>query len=414
LISAVNPVKTELLASHSRTAQEDFMPRCNLGSCALGLALLAGCLAPTDDSSPADPPADSPAQPPAKEPVPAPPPDLEPPPEPTVPTNVPGDEYDAAHHQVLYADCAAGALMALDLAGGERRVVADTWPWSEPGNECVAGALVAPGGEHVYALVDRATTESSGGASLSCLRRDLVAVETASGKTSYLNNLSTECCEGCTLRAEAGALQLDAAHGRLLHLAQTCPDNEPGCVTRLTSTALSQPSDFVQYQVSSEQAGDARVQAVTFDPADPQAQVLLLLDDGTIDSLYLPTGQRAKVATIQTAWDDDIEIQYTTGVSMDPVNQRMFVAAVALWPGPDALFVVVEMDLDSGEQTLLYDGSPTADGNLIACHPEPSFDSREDRILMVEAIDASGCSGRVFSVDASTGELSLVAGGVAP
>jgi hypothetical protein len=401
------------------------MPRCNLGSCALGLALLAGCLAPTDDSSPVDPP----GQPPAPEPEPSPLPDLRPPAPtpPPAPLNVPGDEYDAAHHQVLYADCAAGALMAVDLAGGERRVVADAWPWNAPedapedtiGSACVAGALVAPGGERVYAVVDRSFSQSEGGATVSCNIRELVAVETATGKTSYLSSLSTVCCEGCAPATlgpgAAGALQLDANHGRLLHLAESCVDGEPGsCVTKLGSTALGQPTGLIEYPVSSQQAGDARVRAFTFDPANPQTQVLLLLDDGTIDSLYLSTGQRAKVATIQTAWDDDIEIQYFTGVAMDPVSQRMFAAGVALWSGPDALFVVVEVDLDSGEQILLYDGAPTAEGTLIACHPEPAFDSRENRILMVEAVDTSGCAGRVFAVDAGTGELTLVAGGAAP
>ncbi len=388
------------------------MPRCNLGSCALGLALLAGCLSPTDDSSPADPS----GQPPVNEPAPAPPPDLRPPDEPSAPApiNVHGDGYDAAHHQVLYADCASGALMALDLAGGERRVVADAWPWTEAaGGVCVASAVVDPSGERVYALVDRTFPHPEIDAS--CSARDLVSIETASGKTSLLESLSGACCEGCSPAHDTGALQLDAAHGRLLHLVESCADGDPGsCASELTSTGLHESAWSVSYPVSSDQAGDARATAFTFDPADPQTKVLLLLEDGTIDRLDLPTGERAKAATIQAAWGDEIEIQYSTGVAMDVVNQRMYVAAVALWPGPDALFVVVEIDLDSGEQTLLYDGAPTAEGSVIACHPEPSFDSRAGRVLMVESVDTSGCAGRVFAVDASTGELTLVAGGNAP
>ena len=81
---------------------------------------------------------------------------------------------------------------------------------------------------------------------------------------------------------------------------------------------------------------------------------------------------------------------------------------MALWSGPDALFVVVEIDL-GGEQTLLYDGAPTAEGVTIACHPTPAFDTRDNRVLMVEPVDSSGCAGRVFAVDASTGALTLVA-----
>jgi hypothetical protein len=393
------------------------MARCTLGSFALGLALLAGCLAPTDDSSPAE----LPGQPPEKEPAPAPLPDLKPPPEqppPPAPMNAPGDEYDAAHHQVLYADCAAGALMAVDLAGGERRVVADAWPWSQPegeiANVCVQNAVVAPGGERAYALVDRTFPHPDGDPGLSCRATELVGIETSSGETSLLGRLSGACCENCSPMVQASALQLDAAHGRLLHLVDSCVAGEPGsCAHELTSTALDESSGWVQHRVSSEQDGGARARSFTFDPADPQNSVILLLEDGTIDRLDFANGRRDKVATIQAEWDD-IEIQYPTGVAMDPANQRMFVAAVALWSGPDALFVVVEVDLDSGEQTLLYDGAPTAEGNLIVCHPEPSFDSGEGRILMVEAVDPSGCSGRVFAVDSSTGELTLVAGGAAP
>lgn len=384
------------------------MPRCNLGSCALGLALLAGCLAPTDDSSPADPP----AQPPTKEPLPAPLPDLRPPP---APLNVPGDQYDAANHRVLYADCAAGALMSMDLAGGERRVVADAWPWSQTeGSVCVDTFVVAPGGERVYAVVDRTYPHPE--VDVSCSDSALVAIETASGKTSALGSLSDACCgEDCDIDHDDGALQLDAAHERLLYLDPACVVGEPGsCASSLVSTGLSGSAVFVTYPLSSDEAGDARVQAFTFDPAAPQRKVLLLLDDHTIDRLDFTTGERAKVATIESAWDDDIEIQYATGVAMDGAGQRLFVAAVALWPGPDALFVVVEVDLASGEQTLLYDGAPTADGNVIACHPEPSFDTRDDRVLMVESVDISGCAGRVFAVDASTGELTLVAGAAAP
>lgn len=382
------------------------MPRCNLGSCALGLALLAGCLAPTDEPSPVDLPAEEPEQPPAQQPeVPAPPgaPELEPP---APPSNVAGDAYDAAHHRVLYADCAAGALMSVDLAAGERRVVAGAWPWPEPeARTCVDSLLVGPGGEQVYAVVER-TFPEPGGADASCSATEVVAIETASGKVDVLGSMSDRCCGDCGSRA-THALQLDHAGGRLLHLDESCSGS--ACEIQLASTGLDASASPLSRPVSSDQAGDARAQALTFDPAAPQSSVLVLLDDLSIDRLDFTTGARDKVASIQAAWDD-IEIQYTTGITVDPDHQRQFVAAVALWPGPDALFVVVEVDLDSGEQTLLYDGSPASDGNAIACHPEPSFDTRENRILMVEPIDASGCAGRVFAVDAATGELSLVAG----
>jgi hypothetical protein len=381
------------------------MPRCNLGSCALGLALLAGCLAPTDEAPPVDSPADPPLQPPVTEPYEPPPPDLEPP---APPSNVPGDEYDAAQHRVLYADCAAGALMSVDLAGGERRVVADAWPWSEPASRvCVDGFVVAPGGGQVYAVVERSFPEP-GGADVSCSATEVVAIETASGKVTSLSSLSELCCGDCGRSRDTHALQVDEVGQRLLRLDESCTGS--ACDSQLASTGLSASASPLQRPVSSDQAGDARAQALTFDPAAPQSSVLVLLDDLSIDRLDFTTGARDKVASIQAAWEDEIEIQYTTGITVDPDNQRQFVAAVALWPGPDALFVVVEVDLESGEQTLLYDGRPGSDGAAIACHPEPSFDTRDNRILMVEPIDSSGCAGRVFAVDATTGELTLLAG----
>lgn len=379
------------------------MPRSNLGSCALGLALLAGCLAPTDESSPAAPPAHPPAQPPAQDPIP--PPDVKPPDTTPPVVNVPGDEYDAAHHRVLYADCAAGTLMGMDLATGERRVMVDAWPWTQSGgNVCVDSFVVDPSGEHVYAVVDRIYPQPDSAGAVTCIATELVAIETASGKTSSLS--SNACCGDCSSSLDTHALQFDAASGRLIHLDEACEGS--ACERYLTSTALSESAQPLMRPVSSDQAGGARAESFTFDPADPQ-NVLVLLDDRTVDRLHLDTGARSKAAAIPAAWDDEIEIQYPTGITVDPTTGREYVAAVALWPGPDALFVVVEVDPDSGEQSLLYDGSPTADGTTIACHPEPSFDTRDQRILMVEPVDASGCAGRVFAVDAATGELSLVA-----
>ena len=375
------------------------MPRCNLGSCALGLALLAGCLAPIEESSPAEPP----GQPPAQEPE-APQPPAQQPPAPLL--NVPGDAYDAAHHRVLYADCAAGALMSMDLADGARHVVAGAWPWpEEQGSACVDSFVVDPDGAHVYAVVER-TFPEPGAPDVSCSATELVAIETGSGKTSSLWSPSAACCGDCERAQDTHALQLDAAGGRLLHLDQDC--SAGACERYLASTGLHESAQPLLRPLSSDQAGDARAQAFTFDPADAQNSVLVLLDDLTIDRLDFGTGARDKAASIRAAWDD-IEIQYTTGITVDPVSRRQFVAAVALWPGPDALFVVVEVDAD-GEQTLLYDGAPTTEGVTIACHPTPAFDTRDNRVLMVEPVDLSGCAGRVFAVDASTGELTLVAG----
>jgi hypothetical protein len=379
------------------------MSRVALGSCALGLALLASCLAPPEDSAP-EPPAE---QPPAEQPPAEQPPAEQPPAQsPEQPGNAPGEEYDAANHRVLYGDCNAGALMAVDLATGQHSVVTATWPWTEVGARvCVQSLVVEPGGKRVFAVVERSFAQAEASAS-SCSASELVAIDTASGEVTALRAFSTGCGDDLATSRSLHAPQIDTAHRQLLHLEVGC--DAASCQSQLTSTRFDGAEGSVAQPMERVQAG-----SFILDPADPDRSALLLRDDLGLDALDFTTGKRDQRATIQAAWDD-IEIQYPTGLAADTEGQRLFVSAVALWSGPEALFVVVAIDLVTGEQALLYDGSAAADGATIACHPDPSFDSAENRVLLVERPDAFGCVANVFSVDAESGEFVRVSQGHSP
>ncbi len=385
------------------------MSRVALGSCALGLAVLASCLAPIEDSAPElpanpQPPAE---QPPAEQPPAEQPPAEQPPAQsPEQPSNAPGEEYDAANHRVLYGDCNAGALMAVDLLTGQHSVVTAAWPWTEAGaRACVQSLVVEPGGKRVFAVVERSFAQAEASAS-SCSASELVAIDTASGEVTALRTFSTGCGDDLAASRGSYAPQIDTAHRQLLHLEVGC--DAASCQSQLTSTRFDGAEGSVAQPMERVQAG-----SFILDPADPDRSALLLRDDLGLDALDFTTGKRGQRATIQAAWDD-IEIQYPTGLAADTEGQRLFVSAVALWSGPEALFVVVAIDLVTGEQTLLYDGSPAADGASIACHPDPSFDSAENRVLLVERPDAFGCVANVFSVDAESGEFARVSQGHSP
>jgi hypothetical protein len=387
------------------------MSRVALGSCALGLALLAGCLAPPEDSAPqppaGQPPVEQPpvGQPPAEQPPAEQPPAEQPPAaNPEQPGNTPGEAYDAANHRVLYGDCVAGALMAVDLATGQHGVVTAAWPWADTeARACVQSLVVEPGGTRVFAVVEREVAQPGASA---CSASELVAIDTASGEVTPLRALASGCSGALAAAPGFSAPQIDTVHGQLLHLEAAC--DATSCSDRLTSTRF----DGAEGSVLQPMEG---VQAASFilDPANPDRSALLLRDDLGLDALDFTTGKRGQRARIQATWDD-IEIQYATGVATDAERLRVFISAVALWAGPDALFVVVALDLVTGEQTLLYDGSPAADGAAIACHPDPSYDSAENRVLLVERPDAFGCVANVFSVDAETGEFARVSQGHSP
>lgn len=372
---------------------------------ALGLACLTGCSEVEEPGLQQPNPGQQPR--PAPRPGPAPQPG---------PINVPTDEYDAANHRLLLSDCTVDALVAYDLESGARSIVADTWPWTEPNTSvCISDLVVEAGGERVFAVTYRSFPEPDGSGG-SCSGSDVVSIDTRSGEVSELANIEFRCCDDCGDGQEYYALQVDMASERLLSLDLDCDPNF--CDNYLTSMGIAAdqtqrlqpvfltdcspyPDEDACFGAIDEIFGEDTV----FDPADPDHRILVLLGDDTVDAIDFSTGAREQVAAVQTVWGD-ITISSFDGLSVDAEQGRLFLTGSA--PGP--LYVVVAIELATGDQTLLYDGSPTADGEQLACRPNPAYDTRAKRVILVEQSGGYGCSGSIFAVDGATGVLTRLSG----
>ena len=147
------------------------------------------------------------------------------------------------------------------------------------------------------------------------------------------------------------------------------------------------------------------------DPLDPNHRVLVLAalygtGETHIDSIDLETGVIVESIPIQTDWGAiqlDSQYQNIADVSTDNATARVFVTLVGQGPVGEILWAVVAIDRDSGDQHLVYDGSPTADGKKLACMPNASFDIRENRLVLVEPPGEASCQGNVFTVDVVSG-----------
>lgn len=388
-----------------------------LGSCALALVLLAGCTIYVGEP---DPPPDPPANPlPEPDPPLPPPPDSDPPPPPPpMGNNVSGDEYDPANHRLLLSDCPNNALLALDLATGQRSVLIDTWPWTEPGNQpCVSGVVVAQDGRRAFATMRREIPDSSGGEGDSCISKDLVAIDLETREVIPMNNIDYEC-DPRYYRGYS-SLQIDEYQDRVLYLASSSAGDDP-TETYLSSTPF--PGEAAGPSLERNLSGGcypdqegcegqtwASVDALVFDPAAPEERALILSrkrsigesvpDQYVIDTHDLATGETLASLTLT------LEPGPMAGIAIDAEKRRLLFTRDV--PGQ---WSVIAVDLATGEETLLYDGSPTPDGQQFACSPTTAFDSRERRLLLVEPIGGrDNCTNGVFAVDVDTGAFTQIA-----
>lgn len=404
--------------------------RVPFGSCAIALALLAGCALYVDDpgpppAPPVNPPPDTPADPP---PAPPSPPDTPLPPD-TLPMgdNVPGDEYDAANNRLLISDCPNNALLALDLATGERSVFIDTWPWTEPDNEaCVGEIVVGRGGTRAFATVWRQFPYPEGGEGALCLANDLVVIDLETRDVTPLQNIYYTCCSDSCGGHTYSSLQFDEYHGRLLYLESNSAGDYSFDYLSSTPFGASQGMQLHALYVSDCLPDDelctgepwTETRLLTFDPAAP-AQRLVLLSrqypigeylDGQylVDKLDVATGAITESLAIDLI-DGNTSFGRVLDFSVDTEKQRVLLT----WGGSQAPPMVVALDLVTGEESVLYDGSPTADGAQFDCPPEAAFDPHERRLLLSEPIRngwycQDGKNG-VFALDVDTGELTQIA-----
>jgi hypothetical protein len=397
------------------------LKRTVLGACALGLALLIGCVA-----NPSDPPSNPPPMEPLPEPDPPPPPEEpppeEPPPLPPLPprppapeaTNAPGDEYDAAGHRVLVADCPSSTLLSMDADTGQRSVLIDTWPWSEPDStSCVRDLVVARDGQSAYATVER-TFERDGD---TCSSDDFVSIDTATGAVTPIYNIDTLCCDDCGSHQGIYSKQIDAFHERVLYLTQDC---EPDwCDHTLAATPFSgEPRQdlYALYPPPCYPDEDCTVPDINpvrlaFDPMDPDHHALVVIRSASaeharyIDVTDIATGEIVETIPIQTTWGD-LSATDIADISVDAEYLRVFVTLFYEgWPYPDGekLVIVVGIDRYTGDQILIYDGRPAPDGSMPACRPDASFDSSNGRLLLIEPPGGISCQDQTFALDVLTG-----------
>jgi len=340
--------------------------------------------------------------------------------------NRPGDEYDSVHHRLLRADCRAHTLTALDLSTGEIDTLVDTWPWRDSRTDtCVMDAVMLSDGRRAFAVTKSGFRDASG--SESCWAMDAVSIDTATGRVEELFNIHRNCCDDCGGYQRFDAPQADVAHQRLLFAENDCDANscdsylagsDFGAMesTRIHPVFVTDCSPYPCEEACFDELESFRLQTIAFDPADPEHRVLLLLQDDSsraaiIDSLDLDTGARQRIADVATVWGD-LGIQWFVDLVVDVDQQRLFLTGL----GTDYpwIHVVVAIDLVTGEQRLLYDGSTTG-GLNVECDYEAAYDTTERRILLAADLDdESSCSGDVFALDPDTGALTLVSPGPGP
>jgi hypothetical protein len=325
-----------------------------------------------------------------------------------------------ATNRLLVPDCPNNALLSLDLATGERSALVEFWPWAESDStSCVTSVLADPSGGRAFAVVERGFTDPTDPDGGGCSAVDLVIIDTATRDVTPIQNIHYDCSDDGGTHESYHSLQVDAFQQRLLFFESDCDPNF--CNYPVSGISLHTLADQYLYTPYTPEcypddegcSGDTwmTVTAMSFDPADPDHRLLLLVrrdltDEYRIDSLDLTTGTLTVVAEIEPTVEG-LPIGGISGFSIDAEKQRaLFVTAAG--PNTDWSWVVVAVDLLTGAHSFLYDGSPTAGGAQLECGPDAAFDADGRRVLLAEPI-GNNCSNGVFAVDADTGAFTQVA-----
>lgn len=333
--------------------------------------------------------------------------------------NHPGDEYDAYAHRVLVSDCTNQTILGIDAATGERSVVVDTWPWPEPDTTtCVDDLVVEHYGQYAYATVDRSFPDPNG-SDLSCFASDLVFIDTVYGDVFPIENISYRCCDDCGSAHVFYSPQFDTFHDRLLYLESDCsPDF---CDNSLAASPFSGGDRERVHTLYPPECIPAEPEdcigvpyvtptGLTFDPFDPDHRVMVVGRSSPtflsrLDSIDLDTGEILESFPISTMWGD-LELGYVADIAVNGNDGTVFVTMSGRRAQGDIEWAVVALNRFTGDQILVYDGHPTADGQTLSCTPNASFDSRQGRLVLVEPPGGYRCQGNAFALDVATGEFS--------
>lgn len=306
------------------------------------------------------------------------------------PINQHTDLYDPAGDRMLIAHCSRSAVLAIDLASGGESVIADQWPF--PGSEhiCPRALARAADGESFHAVVSHRYQDDGD----SCVEIELVGIS-PQGQVTPVRTLSRICADGSE---DYEAPLIDDAHGRIVLLRThgvRGSNSELVGVTRETGERTLLLDIYDDSDGSPERLG----QDLVFDPRAPDNRVLALIGhDHTIDVIDVPGRAREVLVTVQTDWDDGLEV-VPGRLAVGTAGQRLFVIGRVATG-----HAVIAVDLATGAQTLVYDGAASAQGDSITCLPQVGFDTARNRLLMFVRGTAS-CTEGLYAVDVAGGTL---------
>jgi hypothetical protein len=338
--------------------------------------------------------------------------------------NVPADEYDSLQHRVLIPDCENDALLALDLATGERSVFIDDWGWSEPDSTtCVLELSVQHESTTAYAKLVHGYPDPDGYLGY-CNSTDFVSIDTVTGEATLLWSMAVHCCEDCGALSGYDFPLLDQRNDRFLYveadggadwreyLLDMAP-SEGGLLEYLEQLSPAAPCNPAEDEGCTYRPSYEPI-AMLLDPADPDNRLLVFARDTAnpeapfVEVRDLATGDLIETFAIQTTWGD-LSTGSTIDVSADIATQRVLVTTAGGVPGGDTAWPVIAIDSTTGAQTLLHDGDPTAAEPVFpqGCRPSTALDKRTGRLILIgESGGDFDCPGNDFALDLATGTLS--------
>ncbi|NVB42042.1 hypothetical protein G6O69_29725 [Pseudenhygromyxa sp. WMMC2535] len=134
--------------------------------------------------------------------------------------------------------------------------------------------------------------------------------------------------------------------------------------------------------------------------------VLMLAELGSIIRLDHTQGTVELVATVPEQWADvtlALDSNYWQWLTLDHEQQRLFLTARTT----QGLVATVRIDLDTLEQTLLYDGA-AIEGHELDCVDDVAFDSLRNQILYHNLGSSVNCEAGYYAVDVATSEGELL------
>lgn len=308
------------------------------------------------------------------------------------------DRYDPDGDRVLITHCVRQAVLAIDLESGNESILADQWPFTEQGSVCPTALAREADNESFHVVVERSYQDSFGD---DCLAKELVTIS-AQGQVTPLRVLDLSCCDDCGGYERYQSPLLDHAHDRIVLLETDCGSDE--CDSNLTGIApgTGERTHVLRIFKGGDVSPEPLGQDLLFDPRAPDSRVLALIkQDDTVDVIDMDSGAREVLATIQTNWDGLVIRPLLA--SLDAEQQRLFV--VGRVTGGHA---VIRIDIETGAQTLVYDGAANEQGDIVACQPQVALDTQRNRLLMYvsgSGSPGSGCADSLYAVDLASGTL---------